>query len=147
MKVKINFNLLDDKKDNLTCCAFLAGISCWASLKYFINIWQCFVFIVIARFLTFFYPVRGRGRVGCSGNDLGHFPFIAKFWKFQWGCGLFGLTGNFVGHMELLKSGKCFSRHHWDLGVGQVTLGGQLFLSHPPLLTLPHPLPHRKILS
>ena len=70
LKMKIN---LGDKKDNLTCFAFLTEMSCWASLNYSINIWQCFV-LVIAGVLTFFYSVRWRGWVDYSDNDLGHFP-------------------------------------------------------------------------
>lgn len=76
VKMKIHVNL-GDKKDNPTCCAFLAEMSCWASLNYSINSWQCFV-LAIAGFLTFFYFVRGRGWVSHSDNDLGHFPFITK---------------------------------------------------------------------
>ena len=74
LKMKIN---LGDKKDNLTCFAFLTEMSCWASLNYS---------IIIAGVLTFFYSVRGRGWVGYSDNHLAHFPFITKFWKFQSEC-------------------------------------------------------------
>ena len=63
--VKINLNRSGGKKDNLFCFAFLAEASCWESLKYFINIWQCFAFIVgvYSKVLDIFLSCEGDGVV------------------------------------------------------------------------------------